>query len=676
MQIQQIILIIGAGVLALLIALFQYLYKAKSRSRRNLFFAFLRFLSVFSLLLLLIDPTFTQNTYINEKPTLLVAVDNSSSLKHLKQDQILQKMVQELKDNTSLNERFDIDYYAFSDALKDSLSLDFTGKQTNIYNTIDELNQIYKSNIAPVVLLTDGNQTYGKEYQFKTTKHTQQVFPVILGDTTIVEDLKIEQLNVNRYVYLKNKFPVELILSYSGDNTITTSLEILSGTRKIYNTTVSFSKEENSKVIKVTLPTIQPGVFEYKARLVPLDQEKNTINNTKNFAVEVIDQKTNVLLVSRISHPDLGALKKSIESNERRSVTIVKPSDISKLDEYQLIVIYQPDATFRKLYEELKTVKKNVLTITGTKTNWNFLNQIQAKYTQAITGQTENYTPRFNANYSAFLLEDIGFDKYPPLLGNFGDIRINVAHDILLYRSISGIETNFPLLCSLEDNGIREAVLLGENIWRWRANDFLLTNNFESFDNFLGKLVQYLASNKKKSRLTTYAEPFYYGNTNIKIKAAYFTKNYEFDRRASVSIRIENKNTNSVKEIPMLLRKNAYQVDVSDLPAGSYTYSVHVAGENLSRSGNFTVLEYNVEQQFLNADVTKLKQLATNTGGKSYYIHQKNQLLDDLIHDDRYQIIQKKEEKVISLIDWKYLVLIIVGSLAIEWFMRKYNGLI
>jgi hypothetical protein len=46
-------------------------------------FSFLRFLSVFALLLLLINPTFKQKSYYNEQPILTIAVDNSSSVAEL-----------------------------------------------------------------------------------------------------------------------------------------------------------------------------------------------------------------------------------------------------------------------------------------------------------------------------------------------------------------------------------------------------------------------------------------------------------------------------------------------------------------------------------------------------------------------------------------------------------------
>ncbi len=676
MQTETILLIIVAFVIALVIALFQYIYKAKNRKKNSLFFAFLRFLSVFALLLLLINPTFKQKTYYTEKPDLVIAVDNSSSIKHLGQDQSIIKFVNQIKENKELNDRFDIIYYSFANQLKDSLEFSFDQKQTNISKALDELDQIYKNTIAPTVLITDGNQTYGKDYQFSSLGYKQAVYPIVSGDTTAVTDTKIQQLNVNRYAYLKNKFPVEVILTYSGKENITTTFQVTSSNGVVYSQPVTFSQQNNSAVVNFTLPASSAGVIKYVAKLTPLTNEKNTVNNSKTFAVEVIDQKTNVLLIADIVHPDLGAIKKSVESNERRSISISKPQEIKDIEEYQLVILYQPNTRFRKVYEDLNTLKKNYFTITGTKTDWVFLNKIQSKYKQETTRQTEYYLPRFNTNYSTFLLEDIGFQNYPPLIGTFGEIKINTNHDPLLYRTISNIETNEVLLTAIEQNGIREAVLFGEGIWRWRAQNYLDSQRFEEFDDFFGKLVQYLASNKRKSRLNTISESFYYGNANINIKAEYFTKNYEFDRRGSLRISVKNKETEATQTIPMLLKNNSYEVDLSSLSAGNHEYTVTVLGENISRSGSFAILEYDVEQQFLNADVTKLNEVATNTNGKSFHLNQNKALIKDLIEDQRYQTIQKRKENVVSLIDWKYLLVIVILLLSIEWFARKYKGLI
>ncbi len=676
MQTQTILLIIAAVAIAITIAAFQYIYKARNKKKNILFLAFLRFLSVFILLLLIINPAFKQNTYYIEKPTLVVAIDNSSSIKYLNKDQDVKNLASEIRKNEKLNDRFDIAYYSFSDNLKDSISLTFDKKQTNISKSLDELDQIYKNTIAPILIITDGNQTYGKDYQFESSKYKQSVYPVIVGDTISLLDTKIEQLNVNRYAYLKNKFPVETILTYSGKADINTIFQVKSGTNVVFSQPVSFSEQKKSNIINFTLPANRVGVNQYSAVLAPLDTEKNTINNTKTFAVEVIDQKTNVLLISDIIHPDLGAIKKSIESNERRSITIVKPSENKDFNDYQLIILYQPNTRYRQVYEDLNTQKKNYLTITGPKTDWVFLNKIQNKYTQEITRQTEYYLPRFNNNYGAFLLEDIGFNNYPPLLGTFGETRLNTNHDPIVYKTISNIETDEVLLTTIEQNGIREAVLFGEGIWRWRAQSYLDSKKFNSFDEFFGKLVQYLASNKRKSRLNTIAESFYYGNASIIVKAEYFTKNYEFDRRGNLRIILKNKETEASQTIPMLLKNNTYDVDLSNLQAGNYDYTVTVLGENITHSGSFAILEYNVEQQFLNADVTKLRHVATNTKGKAYYLNQKDSIINELLEDKRYQAIQKNKENVVSLLDWKFLLTILLLLLTVEWFVRKYNGLI
>lgn len=676
MQTQIIGLIIGAFIIALVIALFQYIYNVNNRTKKSLLFAFLRFISVFALLLLLINPTFRKQTYFLEKPTLVVAVDNSSSIKYLNQVQPVSQWVRQINENESLRDRFDIKMYSFSEKLKDSLSLTFDQKQTNISSALQNLDQIYKNSNAPTIVITDGNQTYGKGYQFSSNTFKQNVYPIVVGDTTKVMDTKIQQLNVNRYAYLKNKFPVEVILTYSGKENVQTKFEVTSGQSTVYSESVSFSGDSNSKVLNFTLPASSVGVLQYKAVVRPLAGEKNTVNNKKDFAVEVIDQKTNVLLISDIVHPDLGAIKKSIESNERRSLTFSSSAMSKQLEDYQLIILYQPTSRFKKVYDKLVRLRKNYFTITGSKTDWVFLNKAQNKYRHEITRQTENYLPRFNSNYGSFLLDDIGFSEYPPLIGTFGEVKVNAAYDILLYRTIGNISTENPLWITLEDNGIRESVLFGEGVWRWRAQNYLNTKSFQAFDDFFGKLIQYTASNKQKSRLNTISESFYYGNASIKIKAEYFTKNYEFDRRGNLTITIKNKDTQAIQTTPMLLKNSSYDVELSNLSAGNYEYTVRVTGENISRSGSFTILEYDVEQQLLNADVTKLKQLATNTEGKAYYMDQYELLVTDLIKDSRYQAIQKSKENVVSLIDWKYLLVLIIGALTIEWFMRKYNGLI
>ncbi|WP_299554664.1 VWA domain-containing protein [Seonamhaeicola sp.] len=678
MSAETLIYIILSGILALFIALFQYRYKSKVKHfKLNALFAFLRFITVFSILLLIVNPKFEQIKVFTEKPNLVLVVDNSSSIKHLNREASASSLVNELIDNKDLNNKFNVSAYTFGSSLNASDSLTFNERETNINAAFNQLSQVYKASVSPTILLTDGNQTFGNDYQFAHNTYKQPIYPIILGDTVTYTDLRIQQLNVNKYAYLKNRFPVEAILVYNGNDNVNSRLEVTKGNATVYSLPINFSKSNNSKIINFTLPANTIGTNSYKVNLVPLENEKNMINNTKNFAVEVIDQKTKIAFVTDMLHPDIGAFKKSIESNEQRSVTILNSNEIlNQINDFQLIIVNQPTNKFKLLFEVLDKLNKNRFVIVGPKTDLTFINEINKSYSHEIVLQTEEYQADFNANFSPFLIDDIDFESFPPLNSNYGALTFNVPYQSLLNKRVGNVSINVPLLATFETNGRREAVLFGENIWKWRAQSYLNSKSFHDFDNFIGKLVQYLASAKLRSRLNLDYESFYIGNSGITINAQFFDKNYVFDDRETLNIRVKDKFSDNDIEFPFVLKNNNYQVDLSSLPPSEYSFTVSATKENISKSGSFTILEYNVEQQFLNANVTKLQQLATNSDGKSYFIENTEALMDDLINDNRYVSIQKSNKNIIPLIDWKFLLAIMAFSLSAEWFLRKYNGLI
>ncbi|HZW63637.1 MAG TPA: VWA domain-containing protein [Flavobacteriaceae bacterium] len=676
MTIKLLLYTIGIAIIALLVALFQYVYKGK-KNRLHLFLGFLRFLTVFAILLLLLNPQIEQSKSYTEKPNLLVAVDNSASVKHLQQDNKVKNIVQEIQSNTAINKRFNVSYYTFGETVSSMDSLTFSENESHVDYVFKELQQITKNSVSPTLLLSDGNQTFGNDYQFATQYYKQPVYSIILGDTLTHTDLKITQLNVNKYAFLKNKFPVEVVVVYNGFNPISSEFKVTQGKAVVYSETIAFSKSKTSKMVTFTLPANAVGVQPYKATITPIAEEKNTVNNSRNFAVEVINQKQRVSIVSSFVHPDIGALKKSIARNEQREVVFVTPEEcIRQIDDLQLIILYQPDQSFTSLYQALNTQNKNSLTIVGSKTSIVDLNSQTDAFEIEVTRQTENYQGIVNDNYANFLTEDIGFENFPPLLSPYGDISFTGKPDVLLYKKLRSTITQQPLLATYETQGRREGILLGENIWQWRAFSYTDSNTFDLFDDFMGKLIQYLASSKQKNRLAVDYQPFYSGNRNINITAQYFNKNFEFDPRENLTLRIKNKDSSQHKEVPFVLKGTSFQVDVSGLLPGEYTFTVTTKPENLSFSGSFTVLEYNVEQQFLNADVTKLSALSANSGGKSYFVHEYNSALENLANDANYKPILKNKKETVPLIDFTYLLFIIATILAVEWFTRKYNGLI
>lgn len=668
--------IILAAFVALSIASFFYGYKSKLSVKLRWLFGALRFLSIFILLLLLINPKFYNTSYYNEKPVLTVLIDNSESVSYLERSQETQNAVNFIKNNDALQNRFDVSFYTFGESLNTADSLSFSEKQTSLSQPLLSLNEVNKNKVAPIIVLTDGNQTYGADYEFISQSLKQPVYPIILGDTITYKDVSISRINANRYAYLNNEFPVEVFLLYSGNTSENATFTVKQGTSTVYQQTIQFSESQSSQVLNFTLPANRVGVQKYTAEIGKLQNEKNKVNNKSVFAVEVIDEATNILLVSDIIHPDIGALKKSIGSNEQRKVTIASPEEaLNDLEDYQLVVLYQPTSRFTELFNKIEQLSLNYFLITGSQTNWTFLNRIQSHFTKSAYS-TEEVQGVLNTAYSLFSVEDIGFNNLPPLKSSLGDLTFEGAHEVLLKQQILGITTENALLSTYEEGSQRHALLDGENIWKWRANVYLKNTSFNPFDDFISNLVQYLASDKNKTRLDVEASSFYYNNGDIRVKAQFFDKNYVFNNRASLNITVKNIETEQTNTFPLLLKSNFYEVNLSNLEPGDYTYTVSVTEEPLSVSGSFSVLEFNVEQQFLNANVDKLSRLSNATNGAHYFIDNFSELEQDLLNDTRYETIQKSEQKIVTLLDWKILLFVLVAILAIEWFSRKYFGLI
>ncbi|WP_373517404.1 VWA domain-containing protein [Pricia sp.] len=685
MNIQTVLLLILAAIVALGIVVFQYYYKTKRKGRLTLILSFLRFLALFGVFLLLINPKFTKNKYRIEKANLIVLVDNSTSVASSKDT--IQRVLDEIEENNAIKNRFSLRGYGFGalltggDAKSDVSTINhdslFIQKSTNIAGAIGAIQEIYSASNSAILLLTDGNQTLGQDYEFYGKNQKFPIYPVAIGDTTRYDDVAISQVNVNRYAFLKNKYPIEIYLSYNGKTDVRSALKISVDGKTVFRENLSFSDTDNSKTINTVLDANSVGMKNIVVSVDSLANERNTSNNSRQVAVEVIDEKTDIAIISNLLHPDIGALKKAIESNEQRSVSVKKPnSDVKQFDDVDLFILYQPDASFKTVYDYIQMKKSNLFTITGTETDWNFLNKVQKGFSKESYNQAEEVFPSLNSGFALFNINDFSIQDYPPLNSNLGEIQLANSGEILLTQRIKGAELNQPLLAVIGKGTQREAVLFGENSWKWRMQSFRNEQNFKNFDEFIGRLVLYLSANTSKERLTLEYSSVYPGNSIAKITATYFDETYVFEPNATIDLKLKNTDTEAVTEMPMLLKGSYYESDLSSLAPGRYDFTVAVRNENLSKSGSFTILDFDVEKQLVTTDYQKLARLAENTGGELYFPSQIETLLSDLSKDDRFLPVQKGEQNTVSLIDFRILLALIATLLAAEWIIRKYNGLL
>jgi len=675
MTTETILLIFLAVVIASFISYFQYYFRAKKRTRETAFLASLRGLSVLTLLILLINPKIKTLQLVEEKPILNVAVDNSTSIRYAKAESQINSSIQQLRADQELNAKYTLNYYSFADELTALDTLKFDISQTNIINALQGLNEINRDKIAPIVVLTDGNQTQGNDYRYYASK--QPIYPVVVGDTMRYEDLKITQLNVNAYASLEHKFPVEVFVQYEGYSNVTKQFTIRQGNQTVYSTMLRFSPEENAQQVQVNLPANSIGLKHYVASISALENEKNTINNRRNFSVEVIDEQAKILLLTSIKHPDVGMLKRSIETNKLIKVEVEE--DLTKelnLRGYQLVILYQPNAKFKKILADIEAEKSNVFFISGVQTDWAFLNQNQPYFTKNSLSSSEEYGADFNADFDEFIVDDIGFSSFAPLQSSFGQINFKQAAKSLLFQRIENFSTDEPLLSTFTMGERRGAILFGEGIWKWRMLTQIEQKSPVGFDEFMHKIIQYLSSTKRASRLELSYDPLTYSNGILQFNAQYYDANYVFDPSGELRITLTHQEDDKKQTIPFALKNNTFELKLSDLAPGTYNFTVNVVNQNIQKSGFFRVLDYDIEQQMTSSNYRGLAQLAGASKGATYSSDQVSVLISNLLNDSQYKTIQRSKETIKSLIEIRWLLAILVVLLALEWLVRKYRGLI
>lgn len=671
-----ILYILGSVILALLVALFQYIHKS-NHNNIKWYLAILRFVTIFLLLLLLVNPKFDKDLVKNIKPTLVLAVDNSQSIKYLNKDSLSKFSVQTLLGSSELSEKFEIIAYTFGEHLNQSSVVNFDEEKTNINKALQDIQAIFESQISPIILISDGNQTIGTNYVNKSKKINKAVFPLVLGDTMNMSDLKIQKINNNKYTYLNNKFPVEIICSYVGNKTVSSNLIISSENNIIHKEQINFSSDNNSKIITPLIKSSKVGRQSYKVYLKPIQNEKNKINNFKKFSIETIDQFSKVAIISTMSHPDIGALKTSIETNKQRSVEVFSPNEyISSKNVYSVVILYQPNIKFKRVFDLIQKMNNNTLIVGGTSTDWTFLNEIQSDFFLEISRKEELVKGQINTDFTSFDISAYNFKSYPPLNTKFGEISINSKFETLLNKYRDDKFISDPLWFTFENNESRNSVILGEDLWKWRMQSFIQESNFITFDSFISKTIQYLDDKKQNNRLVIDYKSIYDGKQDLLITAQYYNKNYELDLNAEISVKFKNNITGDLIEVPMNINTYFYEIDLNILESGSYSFEVNVNNEMHNKSGIIEILEFNIEEQLVNVNIDDLKQLSVDTGGKLFSSSQVNELIKQLISDIRFKSIQKTTKKSVHLLDITLVLFLLFTSISLEWFIRKYNGLI
>jgi hypothetical protein len=316
---------------------------------------------------------------------------------------------------------------------------------------------------------------------------------------------------------------------------------------------------------------------------------------------------------------------------------------------------------------QLKKWRKPWLIITGKHTDWTFLNRQNLFFSKQPAGSFENFFPVKNEHFQLFKLPELKTDDLPPLIDFYGQIQLRSTADIAYFSKINALPTKQPLMAFNEQP--KQGAVFGENIWQWALQSGVQGQKAD-FDQLLYQIVRYLSLQIDLDRLELTYKKRYYQGEQILINAKFLNENLEPDTKAMPELIIQR----PYKKIPMALHNDYYLADLSDLPAGNYTFTVSDKDGSLKQNGYFEILPFSLEAKNITANLKDLKTLAKQSKGHVYFPNQSKELFSFLKNTSNYPAIMSYKTQTTPLIDYKWLLFLLVILLAAEWFLKKLRG--
>jgi len=640
-----------------------------------------RAVAIFIISFLLIAPLVRSVAYSPQKPLVLIAQDNSASIKlfgRQGENPGLSQLKQQLGD------QYDVREFNFARDLHDGFSDQYNGKQTNISSAIHLLNERFvNQNIGALVLATDGLYNQGSDPRYEAKNLKSSIYTIALGDTVAKRDLLIGNVNYNKTAYLGDDFEVEVLAEAYQAKGENIRLSVTEDGKQVFSQTSPVTADNFRKAIPLKLSADKKGVRKFTINIATIKNEVSVQNNTETIYVEVLDAKQKILLLYDGPHPDISVIKQGIESNRNYEVKASLLSDLPKLklSDYSLFVLYQTSsASSGELQSFITKSKVPVWYMAGAQTNLPQLNVVQ-KLVQINAGRDEmqEVFAQPVPEFSLFTLSDSSrnkISKFPPLLAPFGNYSGNGAGQVMFKQKIGEVPTPYPLLSFSEENGRRIAVLTGEGIWRWALAEYQANGNHNATNELLSQGVQYLTANANRQRFRVYpAKNVFDEGENVLLNAELYNDALELVNTPDVKIDLKS---HAGKNYSFLFTRNGqnYQLDAGTLPVDEYSYAAttKLGNQSFTATGQLTVKALNLETRQSAADHRLLYDLAKQSGGKMLYPSQINQLADLIRKNENIKTIVYEDKRYSDLIDLKWIFALILGLLSMEWFLRKREG--
>ena len=638
----------------------------------------------------------------------------------------------------TLADRFDVHLYSFDkrphQISGETRQLDVVGGLTDIATSIDDASKEWRGQLlAGIVLLTDGAHNASTSVVDKVTETQIPVYAVGVGNPEPPRDLKLARVEVSPVAYTEHDVPIHVTVDHTGYSGSQTRVSLMMDNQVVDAVSITLT-DEPQQTIEFTLTPQEEGIFQYVVSVPVLEGELTAENNTRAFPLKVVKTKLQLLYIEGQPGWEYAFLKRALERdpnidstcvilsskppNQLRGTLLARydrhypqttqrsrmpqfPKTLDELLFYDMLII--GDLRSRTLTPQQYTAIVNFVEKEGKaviflggrnslgrdgfrKTKLAALLPIvippngcyvrDEDFSLQLT-QQGRYHPITRLEDTQAKVEALWRDL-PPLSRRLGGFELKGGTTTLAEYHSDRNQTTLPIMI-FQRSGLGKSLLIAaEGLWNWGFGVWNFKDEDDTYPRFWGQTIRWMATrtDTKRINVTTDLTTYLVGD-EVQIITYAYNESYQPMGAADLKIEVTPPDGKhfQVRSSANLESPGTYRAQFRANQKGAY--HIRASGINRSASLGEDSAEVFVESplaEFENPQLNEdlLKQLAAKTGGHYTPIADITSLPERIkpVQESVFAI-QERE-----LWDNPIVLILAVGFLGTEWFLRMRRGLV
>jgi uncharacterized membrane protein len=594
------------------------------------------------------------------------------------------------------------------------------GQFTNIFRGVHDMEaELRGMPLAAAVLMTDGGRNTGGTTQDAAAILAARGVPLYtvgLGNPNPPRDYEVVRVVAPRRVRRDSEVELQVTVRHTGYSE-PFNLTVSRGQTVITTHQVIPKPDTDLEQVKMVFTPDQEGTATYHVAIPPGKDEKNTANNSRDFDIEMRDDRLPVLYVEGSPRMEYRFLRRALYNDrDFRIVGLLRLSDkrfyvqganasesflaqgfpktVEQLYAFQAIILGDIEASYFTP-EQMSMLRDFVRTRGGGLLMLGGVNSFGlGKYAgtpiadmlpMLITNADGLYS---DGQYKARVMQNIGghpvmqlsldpeanrvlWSEAPPLIGLTPVAGVKAGALTLLTREPDGK----PVLAVQNYGEGRVAAFTSGGSWYWRVS---VPSTVDFYEKFWKQLVRWLAVGAKE-RLTIETDSDVYAPGNpVTLRATALAKDLHPVDDSSVVATITDPLGNH-QDLPLdwiLSEEGVYQAEYTPQDDGDYHVAVRVEGWDLKPvETDFRVSQPMVEAADTGMKEEALKEMAAIAHGRFFTYADARQLPAEVAKNTEGARLAGIKPEEHEIWDIPLLFALAFALMVSEWIVRRRSGL-